>query len=101
MSGYTKGTWEARGGMIVKQWYGEKVITIATVNDHPEHHEDRWCAAEEADANARLIAAAPDMAEALRTILSHPETCSCANLAQCDAEIDRAASEALQKAGVL
>jgi hypothetical protein len=109
MSGkHTPGPWETRAGAVVHPWYGDKVVTIATVNGRLECHEDRTCSLDEAAANARLIAAAPDMAKTLQdaehqfcAILEH----GALRVPDCDAPKLRAMIReiraALTKAGVL
>ncbi len=65
MSEWTKGDWEADGnmgvfaaggGLVAQCYYVSSAITV-----------------EQAQANARLIAAAPTMAEALENLLAHTE----------------------------
>lgn len=57
---WTPGPWEWRKGTshITHRWNGRDVVIADVVR--PGWHEDRFKAAEEAGANAELIAAAPE-----------------------------------------
>ena len=57
---YTKGEWKAIGGMVYCDLSKDKTRLIATVGG------EEW---REAEANARLIAAAPDEDNALRLVV--------------------------------
>lgn len=57
-TGHTPGPWYALGKKVQKD-YGDKAYVIAAVNDH-----------EEASSDARLIAAAPALLEALQEVVA-------------------------------
>ena len=56
---FTPGTWIVdENGNVAVHWYGGRYITLAVVRK-PDYHEDNGKGREEADANARLMKAAP------------------------------------------
>jgi len=72
MSAHTPGQWNWEEGtpVITKKWDG-KTCTVATVDWRSLlWHEDGNCAGRESGANARLIAAAPELLEALQNLLA-------------------------------
>jgi len=60
---HTSGEWMTDGSEIYNQYN-----TIAAIN-----YRSKGIAEEEAEANAKIIAAAPDMLEALNRLLNHIE----------------------------
>lgn len=71
MTKHTSGSWNWTKGSpsITRTWNGTE-HTIATVGSSTlSWHEDPTCAAREAGANARLIAAAPELLEALENLI--------------------------------
>ena len=68
MSKHTSGPWRANSAMqVVRGWnYSDHVV--ATVSAQLLWHENRNKEQEEVDANARLIAAAPELYDELRTL---------------------------------
>ena len=61
---YTKGPWEADGNGVFEKGKPNQVIAIAHDPDDSHHLNDI------SKANAQLMAAAPDMYEALRAIVN-------------------------------
>ena len=63
---HTKGPWKSGGGTIYAPWperEGDRIIA-----DLLTHHGDNGLTNDEVTANAKLIAASPDMLEALEEI---------------------------------
>jgi alkylated DNA repair dioxygenase AlkB len=69
MSKHTHGPWHWQEGtpVITRGWNG-KQCTVATVFSNLAWHEDSYCASRESGANARLIAAAPELLDALQDL---------------------------------
>ncbi len=70
MSDFTPGPWMLVNGAVYKQRGDHKMLVTIAHMDRAEHHTKPV----ERDANARLIAAAPDLLEALQEILHCRET---------------------------
>jgi hypothetical protein len=72
---YTKGPWKSDGHSIhetgEKTGCHRKIATVFSVQSHAAYD------AIETEANARLIAASPEMLEALKTALSVLDCCNC------------------------
>lgn len=68
MTQHTPGPWrvESRGGMAGREVRAGEALVVATVNTTSNDQGNR-------EANARLIAAAPEMLEALQRLLSVTE----------------------------
>lgn len=66
---HTTASWDWKEGQteIFREWNGRKWV-IASVNTDLGWHEDAQCASRETASNARLIAAAPELLEALKAI---------------------------------
>lgn len=70
MSKHTTGPWAWQEGtpIISCQWNGRYHVIAGVECKTLAWHEDANCAGREAGANARLIAAAPDLLEALQEV---------------------------------
>ena len=71
MSKHTTGPWAWQEGtpIISCQWNGRYHVIAGVECKTLAWHEDANCAGREAGANARLIAAAPDLLDALITLV--------------------------------
>jgi hypothetical protein len=88
---HTPGPWEIRDGSFID---APGMTCLANVRG--AHVTDQF----ECQANAKLIAAAPDIAEALKAIAKH-EPCKAQAFCRCVAcDMSRLARIALEKAGV-
>ena len=67
MSGHTKGPWVAKG-YDVRQ-VGARMVAYTGPSHTPPEEYPKGCRLQD-EANARLIAAAPDLLEALETVIS-------------------------------
>jgi hypothetical protein len=84
MSAHTKGPWHAKVSTIVDGWKGDKqtiaiysdsVLIAAYETNYIEHPDSN----EENEANAHLMAAAPDLLEALQELFADGAGISYAN----------------------
>lgn len=75
MSNFTPGPWEWVEGspIISRQWNGKDWPVATVANRNLGWHENHNCEAQESGANAQLIAAAPEMYDALNKALSFVE----------------------------
>lgn len=73
MSGHTPGPWIWKDGQasITRSWNGADHQVAAVDYKKLAWHEDSNCAGRESGANARLIAAAPDMLAALEKFIDY------------------------------
>ncbi len=70
MSAHTPGPWEVFGGRLVRAVQGENAIPIASLEAPYRRGTGIVRSEREQQANARLIAAAPDLLTALEDVLA-------------------------------
>lgn len=66
-------SWEEGQPQIVAEWNGKSHCIASVADSRLGWHEDRICEGREKGANARLIAAAPQLLEALKAAVSQLE----------------------------
>ena len=93
---HTPGPWECRKGtpQITHRWNGRDVVIADVVR--PGWHEDRLKAAEEAGANAELIAAAPETRAKLDELIEAVWACPADEANELQASHEETVAEAVR-----
>ena len=85
---HTPGPWAVTDAAVVRRIDGEIAIPVADVRIPWAVGQTPHKALREQTANARLIAAVPELLEALERVADYLDRCVCAQIAGAEAEAD-------------